>query len=231
MYSISEIDKEVQLKEKAINDKKIPHRLNFLRSQYNDIKTKYELLISESKQRSSLIKDYNSKGKNLAKESKSIEDMLYTSKSIKDIDMLQYSFDKVKKDIEENDNNIYINLEAQENAKKLSEDYKLKLNELSHSYNTLKGEYNSSLNLQKENLSSLLEKRNTLLLELDKNLAIQYEEVKKDRGYGMSTLKGEICTGCGMSVPYIIISDIKKNIELQRCPNCERFLYFEKLTI
>jgi predicted nucleic acid-binding Zn-ribbon protein len=227
IYAISEIDKEALIIEREINEKTIPQKLSKLRDDYTEIKNKYEALILEYEKNSKAIIDLTAKNDSLLKESKEMEDKLYNSSNIKSIEIIQHSLDRLNNQIQNNESAIYIHLEEQEKDKKSKIEFRNKLNELSKLHNSMKNEYQEHITSLNESISKLKEKRMSIMSKLDIKIVNEYESIRKSKGYGMSLLKGEICTGCGMSVPYIIINDAKKHTILQNCPNCGRFIYIK----
>lgn len=225
IYAISEIDKEILKIEREINKKTVLETLFSLRDEYNQLKNEYDSLILEYETKSKAIIDLTAKNESLVKESKEIENKLYNSSNVRSIEIIQHSLDKLNNEIQSNENTIYIYLEEQERDKKSKIEYKDRLNTLSKSYNSMRREYQDHISSLKQSISNLNEKRISIISKLDENIINEYEVIRKSKGYGMSLLKGEICTGCGMSVPYIIISNARKNNSLQKCPNCGRFIY------
>lgn len=228
MYKLSEIDKEVILIERELSKKEIPKKLSSLREEYNELKNEYETLITECKNNSMVIMDLTTKNENLVKESKEMEEKLYSLSNGKTIELIQHSLDKLHNEIQTNESAIYIQLEKQEKDKNLKNEYRNKLNELSKLHNSIKFEYQEHITSHKQSISKLNEERSSIITKLDIKIINEYETVKKSKGYGMSQLKGEICTGCGVSVPYSTINEAKKHNALQNCPNCGRFIYIRE---
>lgn len=228
IYAISEIDKEIIAIEREINNKTILEKLLALRNEYNQLKKEYETVISKYETISKAIIDLTAKNEDLVKESKEIEDRLYKSSNVKSIEIMQHSLDKLNNEIESMENSIYNYLEEQEKYKKIRNEYRNKINALSKSYNPMKNQYQEHVSSLKESISNLNGKRSSIISKLDENIINEYESIRKSKGYGMSMLKGEICTGCGMSVPYIIINNARKHNSLQKCPNCGRFIYINE---
>lgn len=225
IYAVSEIDREIIAIEREINKKAVLDELFRLKDEYEKIKSEYEKLLSEYERDSNAIADLTTKNDRLVNDLKEIEKKLYTSSNLKSIEVMQHSQDKLKNEIQNNENSIYTCLEEQERAQKMRIEYKKKLSTLSSTYNSMRKEYQEHISSLKDSISSLKEKRKSMISKIDENIVREYESIRKSKGYGMSVLKGEICTGCGMGVPYIIISDARKHKSLQKCPNCGRFIY------
>lgn len=225
IYAISEIDKEMLSLQKELNNKTIPEKLTQLKDDYIKLRSEYEAIVAEWEVKSSSMKDLGEKNENIIKEAKELEKRLYSSSNIKSIEIMQNSLDKLNSSIQNNENILYTHLEEQESLKKVKNEFISKLNEISKVYNPMKNEYQEHIKNLRESLSSLKEKRSSIISKLDENIVKEYEAIIRNKGYGMCLLKGEICTGCGMSVPYIIISSTKRQDTLAKCPNCGRFLY------
>ena len=225
IYTISELDREILMLQREINDKTIPEKLSHLKNEYDCIMYEYRSLNSIAEAKSAAIKNLSERNEALVREVKETETRLYSSSNIKSIEILQHTLDKLNKEIQNNEDSVYLNLEEQEEVNKKIKELKFKLSRISKAYNPVKDEYLRNIKELREAISRLSEKKSSIIAKLDEGVLGEYESIRKTKGYGMSLLRGEICTGCGMSVPCIIISNARNHKELQKCPNCERFLY------
>lgn len=225
MYAVSEIDREILKLQREVSDKTIPEKLLRLKNEYNNLKDEFDRLISSMEEKATSLKALSEKNEAMLKDVRDIEARLYTSSSPKSIEVMQHTLSKLNDAIQDNENSVYSYLEEQEEDKRRKDDLRSKLSKLSKSFNPLKNEYLEHIKALKDEISKLSERKNSILPQIDESILNEYEAIKKSKGYGMSLLKGEICTGCGMSVSCIIISKARKHNELQKCPNCGRFLY------
>jgi hypothetical protein len=71
-----------------------------------------------------------------------------------------------------------------------------------------------------------LERRGELASSLDKKLSAQYEKVRKKWGNTVVVeLRGEICSGCHLSLRPQHANFVKQGQEIYTCENCYRILY------
>ena len=72
------------------------------------------------------------------------------------------------------------------------------------------------------------ERREALSKQLESQLSKLYITLKEKRqGVGVVTVKDGACQGCFVNVPPQMYIEVQKNIDLIRCPNCNRILYWE----
>jgi predicted nucleic acid-binding Zn-ribbon protein len=50
---------------------------------------------------------------------------------------------------------------------------------------------------------------------------------EKRQGIGMVSIKNETCQGCFVNVPPQLFIEVQKNNAINRCPNCNRILYWD----
>ncbi|MEN2984027.1 MAG: C4-type zinc ribbon domain-containing protein [Dictyoglomaceae bacterium] len=116
----------------------------------------------------------------------------------------------------ENKNNIYM-------------EYKKEISILKEEFYLKETEY-------KEELDKLKEEINLILLEIEKNKQeissdeiMEFENLMKQKSDKAISrvIDKEICEGCKLSLPKLILDRLKKKEELIHCPNCGRILWIE----
>jgi len=102
-------------------------------------------------------------------------------------------------------------------------------------------EKTKTLNQEKNELSKVLEKVNTELIQSDslqKKLESQipeetlgkYQRISAKRGSGVSEIKTGNCGGCYMKVRPQISAMVRANDQLINCEKCHRFLYWSDVS-
>jgi len=77
-------------------------------------------------------------------------------------------------------------------------------------------------------LSALVEKRNGIAPNIDKQIISRYERILKNKdGLGIVHIKDGSCGGCHMGLPPQVISDVKLREDIIICGSCLRMLYIE----
>ncbi|MFH1541195.1 MAG: C4-type zinc ribbon domain-containing protein [Elusimicrobiota bacterium] len=105
------------------------------------------------------------------------------------------------------------------NLQKEYENKKLKFNER-------KIQFENNLKSLNELIVQLSDIRKTKLVELSKNIADKYENIRKNKnGSAVVVIKNNSCGGCHRSLPIHIIDEVKKDKDLVFCSNCMRILY------
>ncbi|MCX7846064.1 MAG: C4-type zinc ribbon domain-containing protein [Dictyoglomaceae bacterium] len=107
--------------------------------------------------------------------------------------------------------------------------YKRELNKIKEEFASRDTEYQEEINKLKEEI-------NVLSLEIEKNKEeisaddfLEFENLmkqKSDRAISR-VINKEICEGCKLSLPKLILDKLRKKEELIRCPNCGRILWME----
>ena len=156
------------------------------------------------------------------------KDQLYLVKSNKEYDSLNSEIDHMKSIISENENKLLTFTEEKES---LEDDCKINVNKIE--------ELQSSLSLNKDELSSTMaeteneqneleKKRSTLYKNIDSGKLDIYQRISKGRdGVGMESIIGSACGGCYSQLPPQIVIEIKKNININTCPNCSMLLFWD----
>jgi len=101
-------------------------------------------------------------------------------------------------------------------------------------YKTIK---NKIMNYEKEieeNQNSLKEekieldnKRIKLIEEIDENILAQYKKIKNTKKIAIAKVENNVCSGCHMTIPLYILSELNNGDELIRCDNCGRIIFLD----
>jgi len=87
-------------------------------------------------------------------------------------------------------------------------------------------EENSELTAE---LASNKESRIEAVQGIKKSLLAKYDRVRNARkNLAVVRVDNETCTGCYIKVPPQLYVEVVKDKELLQCPNCQRFLYYQK---
>jgi hypothetical protein len=90
---------------------------------------------------------------------------------------------------------------------------------------------NGEMSKIQKHLDELLAKENDLVSDVDENLRYKFEKIVKNKdGIGIVTVSKGHCNGCYMILPPEFINLVRKDEEIQFCPNCSRILYFDQDT-
>jgi predicted nucleic acid-binding Zn-ribbon protein len=69
--------------------------------------------------------------------------------------------------------------------------------------------------------------REAVAAELPEDVLHIYQRVVKLRGSGVAEARDEMCQACRVKLQPQVYVDVKRNDGLQRCPSCNRILYYE----
>ena len=118
------------------------------------------------------------------------------------------------------------------------EEYKLaianqetKLNELQSEVAQEEANSAARLNELDSQMATINVRREEMKVKLDPQLLRRYERILPKRG-GRAVVPalGGKCTGCQMRLPPQLFILVQRGEQLQQCPACQRFLFFEQAT-
>lgn len=69
--------------------------------------------------------------------------------------------------------------------------------------------------------------RKKVLASLTPDLVKAYETLKQRRGMALALVRGGVCQGCYVNIPPQMFNEVQRNDTLIRCPNCNRFLFWD----
>ena len=79
-----------------------------------------------------------------------------------------------------------------------------------------------------QELAVLQKKEKELVGNIDNNLKFKFERIVKNKdGIGIVTISKGHCNGCYLILPNEFINLVRKNDDVQYCPNCSRILYHD----
>jgi predicted nucleic acid-binding Zn-ribbon protein len=225
LHEISEIDRKLIEIKREMEKKDTVQRLALLRQEYNSFKCEYESITQEIESKTRLSESLTSQIESLTKEMKNLERTLYEAKNMKTVSAYEVKIAGLGREIEAKEEEAYSILDAIEELNKQKKDIIRNSREIKIKYDSLKDKYKireNELNNQRENL---LSSRLILMDKISQGSREEYERITKDLGYGMAEVNGEICSGCRMSVPSIIIYKVRENKCLMKCQSCGRYIY------
>lgn len=81
----------------------------------------------------------------------------------------------------------------------------------------------------KQELDSLVAKRESVSSQLERVTLQRYEKVFKSReGRAVVLLSGSVCQGCFQQILPQMVQNVKMGQAIQQCSNCTRFLFWEE---
>jgi uncharacterized protein len=225
LHEVSLIDKEIQRTERKKIDKDTIKELNALKNKHKHLKESYEKELGNQSDLSKKTRAITRLIDDKTKEKIEHETNLYSTNNLKTIEICQKIVDNLNFEIKGLEDEIYTLINqnesiTEENLKQVNE-----VNEIRDSYNKILGKYKKNQDSLNKEISILSSKRNNLINNVSAPAKKIYDDIKMERGFGMSEVKGEICSGCNVGVPLVIIEEVKYTKKLIKCPNCSRLLY------
>lgn len=78
-----------------------------------------------------------------------------------------------------------------------------------------------------EEIAIMEKRREDIIKTLEPELMKAYETLKQRRGTALAAVKRGVCQGCYVNIPPQMFNEVRRNEMLIRCPNCNRFLFWE----
>ena len=225
LHEVSLIDKEIQRTERRKIDKDTIKELNALKNKHKHLKESYQKEIGSQSDLTKKTRVITRLIDDKTKERVEHEKNLYSTSNLKTIEICQKIVDKLNFEIKELEDEIYTLISqnesiTEENLKQVNE-----VNDIRDCYNKILGKYKKNQDALNKEIGVLNSKRNNLINNVSAPAKKIYDDIKMERGFGMSEVKGEICSGCNVGVPIVIIEEVKYTKKLIKCPNCSRLLF------
>ena len=225
LHEVSLIDREILKIQRTKIDNATIKELSDLKKKHKLLKENYGRELQKQTELARKIKVTSNLLDVKTKERVEQENNLYSTSNTKTIEMFQKIIEKFNEEIKELEAEIYIFMEENEifsiENKKLVDD----VNEIRTSYNQVLSKYRKNQDESEKKIELLNTKRKNYIDNVSPQARREYEDIKMERGFGMSEVKGEICSGCYVGVPVVIVDEVKYTKKLIKCPNCSRLLY------
>lgn len=163
----------------------------------------------------------------LNERTKDYKEKLYGNKggSLKELLSFQQSVQKMEQDSEQAEIQLLDELKSIEDGKKEREELRKANNDQKSTYNELLEDYRSKSAVieaaLKENLLCQAQFKQMLKPE---HLNLLEETIKRFPSSPIAVLTGETCSGCHISLPTILLSNIREGKRFYRCDNCGRII-------
>jgi predicted nucleic acid-binding Zn-ribbon protein len=108
---------------------------------------------------------------------------------------------------------------------KLLVELKKKLGKAKDEYVELKTSFEQETAQAEAEIKRLKEQSDALSKSVDKALLRRYVTVRKNCVPAVALIENAQCTGCNMSLPSLVMHNIKDSAEIFECENCGRILY------
>lgn len=209
----------------------IPDSLNEFNKQVQNLEQ--ELIQTQDNIKTLEAKKRNAEHKieDLQKKLEKYKQQIFEVKSNREYSAMMAEIDTTQEQISALEEEFLLSLDAlEENSVKLGsirENLAKNKNQQVELAKELAGEQSE---LERE--SQLLHKeRSDFTSQLDPTTLSRYEKTRaRNGGSAVATVEDNICQGCFVNLPPQFVSRVRLAKELERCPNCARYLYAESPT-
>ncbi|MDA8168537.1 MAG: C4-type zinc ribbon domain-containing protein [Nitrospiraceae bacterium] len=78
-------------------------------------------------------------------------------------------------------------------------------------------------------LEGLKAKRTEFVKSIEPDVyALYMHQLKKHNGLAVAEARGEVCKGCNMNIMPQLFVEIRKNEQINQCPQCDRILFYKE---
>ena len=229
MISLQDVDNQIYDIESLAGD--LPNRVEKKENSLSHVQSQLEIINEEldklEKENRKTAIDIEDSSVRLDK----YKEQLFLVKTNKEYDALNHEIDHLKGIVSDSEEKSLTNeskIEDHEESKKVN---KTELNELGTSLKIDKKNLQEALASSKDELEKLNKSRKIIANDINKSFLSTYDQLKVKRGTGVSSLSGSCCGSCFSTLPPQMLSEIKSNNIIHRCPSCSVFMYFEEDTV
>ena len=227
LIELQEADSAI-IRKKAVIDS-LPSKLSSaeklfkeIRSLYEKEKQKCELLEKKKKDKERGIEDINEKIKKIKTRASDIKTNKEYQAHLKEIETIE----KERYAIEDE---ILSAMEAIEAAAKEVKAEESGMNAEKDKVEAFRKEVEKEIAEAEMELGELKVRRIAIVDKIDPDEYSNYMDLlKKCNGLAVVEARDEICQGCNMNIPPQMFVELKKNIEIIQCQQCDRILYWKE---
>ncbi|WZL74663.1 C4-type zinc ribbon domain-containing protein [Clostridiaceae bacterium 35-E11] len=217
------IKEENKVLESALKFKKINENIQRHKKMKKDCEMKKNI-IDEQKNK---LRNFEQQLKDITYQKQEIRGKLYDGKvnNAKQLEFFlkeQEKLEEITSAIETKVFEIMEDLERMEEALNQTALEEQKMHEIIR--NALKDRKSRQIKCE-EQIQKLSIEKKELLKHIDEKSLALYMDIKKRKNKPVSLVIGEICTGCHIDLPIMILTQVRKE-KIVTCSNCGRILYY-----
>ncbi|MFZ5965889.1 MAG: zinc ribbon domain-containing protein [Bacillota bacterium] len=226
MLQLQTIENEIVRTEHHYKDVMEAKEINDKIQLHKKMKRHCEELQNRIHQDKEVLKDRETTLSEIHKKKENLKDKLYGGKinDLKQLGVLMHEEERMDEEIQQTEKNIEQLMEAIEGNEK-------RLSEISLKEKRLGAVIKKNLKEREEKRGNLVKIRGDLLRQkeeavqlLGQDLMKVYEDVKKRKHNPIAEAKNDICGGCHMDLPIMVLMELRKD-KIIYCSNCGRILY------
>lgn len=205
----------------------IPAKLEELDLKTNEYREEVASLEEELKKRKLNIREAESKVQDLDVKATKYKEQLNTVKTNREYSALLTEIEAVKREKQEIDDEIIKNMEESESVESRIEESRKNLEAYLDETKDSREELTAKKKELKEEIAIEQQKRDNLVVRVDKSLLSFYEKIASNRpGTAVVPVAHESCRGCHGMIPLQMINEVMRGNQIITCPNCGRILFY-----
>lgn len=93
----------------------------------------------------------------------------------------------------------------------------------------IKAKNDANMESYQKELADLKEKENEASNGIDNEIVYKFQRIIKRNQRGIVAVKGNVCEGCHMILPYQFATEVRRGDNVLFCPYCSRVIYYEEV--
>lgn len=228
-YSLQRKLDLIKENKKVLKDGSHIYFLKKLKREFDHKKKEY---ISKKENLSIIKKSYegiSEKIKNTKKEIDENEFKLYNKvgSDLNAIDKLEKSIERSKQELKKLEDDAVELLEEEEKINSIIENLRLELVNVKNNFYDYKEKSSKKIDEADNNIKLFEKEIEKLKKDIPENMLYEIEKILKYNDTAVVKLVGAVCDGCKMKVSAMTIDSVNRGVEIVRCDNCGRILYYD----
>lgn len=210
-----------------LNNNKDIQILNNLKAKFQDTKAKFLIKKKEVEDIQSEYTKTNEEVEEAKEKLIDLEKKLYEDcgSDLKLISVCEKEIKDIKKIIDDKENEYLKLIESEDDVNKQKNLLNKELHRIKREFDEFKLQASSKIFKAKEDVKEGKEIVEHIQKEIPEDVLKIYEKLKKQVSNPVAKVENDVCLGCKIKLPGMIITELKSNKELVYCENCGRIIY------
>lgn len=216
------IQKEKNILESIMKAKEIGEKIK----EHKKFKNIYEYKKEKTQDKKNQLRKLEHDHSEMEYNKEGIKEKLYGGQvtDLKQLESLLKEQEKLEEEIELTDSKILEIMEELESAEEEINTMGIEERRMGSLIKKMFEDRKMTINDIEQRITKQIEEKEKLFKKIDKKYMEKYMEIKAKRSNPIAIIETDICTGCHMDLPIMVISKLKTQ-EIVICSNCGRILY------
>lgn len=223
LYEVQKIDQQVQILDKK--KEQIPKGMKILDIQFGKHEEKLEAKRLELEEIKKKQRSLNGQLKLQKDQLAKYQEQLRSVKDNKQYRALAAEIDTIEIKRLEFEEEVLKSMVEADDIEAEFKSYEKELNKLKANYEAKKVELKKTVDEIDKTIAKLKKEQKPFYPKIDNDLLQKYNNWRKKGLFLLSVVKGNVCSGCNLTIPQQTINEVNKNEKIVTCGSCGRILY------